>query len=164
MAKFIKGCFTLVGGFFVLVFILAVIGNMGRQNGQTRNNSTSTNQAPAQQAAKAPEPPAPVATVNVSEILKSYENNKIKAEQTYKGKRLRIKGVVASIGSDVLDLPYVTIGTGASFEVPQIQCYFPKENAGQLANLDKGQSLTVEGTVDDYVMNVMVQDCRLGGK
>lgn len=164
MGKFIKGCFTLMGGLFALIVIIGVIGSMGRQSNQTSTQSTTTSQAPAQQAAKAPEPPAPVATVNVSEILKSYENNKIKAEQTYKGKRLRIKGVVGSIGSDVLDLPYVTIGTGASFEVTQIQCYFPKENAGQLANLDKGQSLTVEGTVDAYVMNVIVQDCRLGGK
>lgn len=164
MGKFIKGCFTMVGGFFVLIIVLGVIAGLGRQSGQSGQTGGGQNQQAAKAPAAQAPPAAPLATVSASQILKAYENNKLKAEQTYAGKRIRVSGVVGSIGSDIMDQPYVTLGTGASFEVTQLQCMFSKEQAGQLANLDKGQSLTLEGTVDAYVMNVMVKDCRIGGK
>jgi hypothetical protein len=161
MGKFFKGCLTLMGGLFVLMVMIGVIGNMGRKGNQTAQNRNSSQ--PESQAVQEA-PPAPTLNLRAAEMLKAYENNKLQAEQTYKGKRVRIKGVVGSIGSDILDQPYVTVGTGASFEVTQLQCMFSKEQSGQLAKLNKGQAITVEGTVDAYVMNVLVQDCQLAGK
>ncbi|MGV3526569.1 MAG: OB-fold protein [Candidatus Sericytochromatia bacterium] len=162
MGKFFKGCLTLIGGFFVLMVGLAVIASLGNGSDSSRSQAppeTQSAQAPAAQ--QAPAAAAVVGSVDAATVLKAYENNKLQAEQTYKGKRYRLRGVVDAIGSDILDQPYVSVGTGAQFELVSLQCFFAKGQEGQLAQLNKGQPITLEGTIDDYVMNVIVKDCRL---
>lgn len=168
MAKFFKGCLTLIGGFFVLMMLVGILANVGKSRREAADRPPAARQparaeAPAAQAEAPAETAVAIQNVQAATLLKTYENNKLKAEQTYQGRRLRVSGIVSAIGSDILDQPYITLGTGASFEVTQLQCFFSKQQASQLARLDKGQSLQVEGTVDGYVMNVLLKDCRLAG-
>ncbi len=172
--KFFKGCLMVVGALFGLLILLAVIGTMMQSPEERAANEQKVEEIVKQEAAKEQakkdatptkkaetkkvEAPAPL--ISVTQILKDYDNNKLKAEQTYKGKRFRVKGVVTSIGSDILDKPYITIGTGDQFEIISLQCIFKKKDADKLAKLDKGQQLVVTGTVDDYIMNILMKDCE----
>lgn len=158
MGKLIKGCFTLIGAFFVVIIMLGVIANMGKSNHPQGNGGQADSPK-----AEAPRAAVPEASLSASQLLKAYENNKLQAQQTYEGHRYKVSGIVTAIGSDIADQPYVTVGTGAQFEVTQVQCMFAREQSGQLAKLNKGQSLSVEGTVKGYVMNVLLEDCRLAG-
>lgn len=168
--KFLKGCLTVVGGLFALMIVLGVVGTMMQSPEEKKAIEQQVEQDIKQEAAKeqakeavkeaeAKKAAAPAPLVSAAQILKDYDNNKLKAENTYKGKKLRIKGIVTSIGSDMLGKPYVTIGTGEAFEVVSLQCFFSKKDEPKLAKLDKGQSIVAEGKIDDFVMNIIVQDC-----
>jgi hypothetical protein len=98
--------------------------------------------------------------VDAATILKDYEENEVAADNKYKDKVVEITGVVDSIGKDILDDIYVTIGTGAQFELPLVQCFVAKGLEDGAAKLQKGQKLTVTGRVDGVLMNVLVKDCR----
>ncbi|MCF8118803.1 MAG: hypothetical protein K9L83_01210 [Deltaproteobacteria bacterium] len=100
-----------------------------------------------------------VMEVNIRDILSAYENNEVGADNKYKGKKIQVTGKVGEIKKDVLDNLYVTLGTGAEYELPQIQAFFADSMNNELGNLQKGQSLTVVGTVDGLMMNVIVNDC-----
>lgn len=56
---------------------------------------------------------------------------------------------------------YVTLGTGAAFESPTVQCFFEKEHEQVVAALSKGNKVTVNGRVSGLMMNVLVKKCAL---
>lgn len=58
--------------------------------------------------------------VNIRDILAAYENNEVGADNQYKGKLIEVTGIVDNIKKDIFDNLYVTLGTGAQFEIPQI--------------------------------------------
>jgi putative nucleic acid binding protein len=83
------------------------------------------------------------------------------ADAAYKGKRVRITGgIVDDIKKDILDQPYVTIGTGLLFEIPQVQCTLSGEQVATAARLNKGDRVTVTGEVSGLLMNVQMKDCE----
>lgn len=100
-----------------------------------------------------------VGNVTASQVLKDYDNNKISAEQKYKGKRFSITGFVNAIGENFGQM-YITLGTGSQFEVISIQCFFDEKYKTKLASLKKDQKVTIKGTVSDYVMNITAKDCE----
>lgn len=102
-----------------------------------------------------------VMEVQVHEILAAYKGNEVGADNTYKGKRVKISGVVDDVKKDILDSLYVTVGTGAQFEIPQVQAFFEDEMNDRLAKLQKGQRITVTCDIDGLMMNVIGQNCQL---
>lgn len=173
--KFLKGCLTVFGGLFLLLVVASIIG-VATQSPEERKKAeqqaeVETKKFEEQEAAKekyrekieankAAEEKAKLTTVTASQIIKVYDNNKLKAEQEYKGKRFIIKGFVSSIGDDFLGNPYFTFGSGEQIEIPSLQCLFKKKEADKLTKLNKGQPITVEGTIDDFSMNIIVRDCK----
>ncbi|PIQ23469.1 hypothetical protein COW36_09220 [bacterium (Candidatus Blackallbacteria) CG17_big_fil_post_rev_8_21_14_2_50_48_46] len=173
--KFLKGCLTIFGALFLLLVVVSIIG-VAMQSPEERKKAEqqaeievkkSEEQEAAKEkyrqkmeATKAAEEKAKLATVTASQIIKVYDNNKLKAEQEYKGKRFIIKGFVSSIGDDFLGNPYFTFGSGEQIEIPSLQCLFKKKEADKLTKLNKGQPITVEGTIDDFSMNIIVRDCK----
>ena|SRR3990167_905268 len=184
--KFLKGCLTVFGGLFLLLVVASIIGvatqspeerkkaeqqaeveakkfeeqEAAKEKYRQKLEATKEAEEKAKLATKEAEEKAKLATVTASQIIKVYDNNKLKAEQEYKGKRLIIKGFVASIGDDFLGNPYFTFGSGQQIEIPSLQCLFKKKEADKLTKLNKGQPITVEGTIDDFSMNIIVRDCK----
>lgn len=99
-------------------------------------------------------------SVTIPKLIKDYEENEVSADNTYKGKKIKVSGIVETIAKDIMDDSFVTIGAGGDeFSLTSIQCYFEKE--GDLASLKKGDSLTVEGKGDGKVMNIILRECSI---
>jgi hypothetical protein len=108
-------------------------------------------------------PKAPEVTVSTQELLLSYKSNEVAADQKYKGKRVRTTGVVNQIKKDIVDEIYVTLGTGAELEFPEVQAYFPESLASKAAGLRNGQTITVDCNCEGLMVNVQMKECLFVG-
>jgi len=136
--------------FLWLVVCLAIIISSGDGS---KLNKTSTITSPSKAQVEQ------IIQVNINEILSAYKNNEIGADNKYKGKLIQVTGKISSIKKDILDNLYVTLGTGAVLEIPQIQAFFDDSMNNQLGQLCKGHRLTIVGRVDGLMFNVLTRDC-----
>jgi hypothetical protein len=97
--------------------------------------------------------------VEAAELLKDYKANEIRGDEKYKGKRVRIVGQAGEIKRDLTGSMYVTVGTGTRFELPRAQCFFGNDHAEQLAGVEPGQPVLVDGTVEGLMGNVLLRAC-----
>lgn len=133
----------------VAIIIIAALGSSGDDEG---NNSASNS------ASNLPTgTPKPVLKVTANELYKAYDSNEVKADNTYKGKDLEIAGTISDIGKDILDDIYITIETDDI--IFSIQCYFTEEYESKVADLEKGQKITIQGVCDGKLGNVLIKDC-----
>lgn len=103
--------------------------------------------------------PEQITQVHIREILSAYENNEVGADNQYKGNLIQTTGIVSNIKKDIIDNLYVTLGTGAQFQIPEIQAFFDDSMNNQLGQLRKGQKLTVVCRIEGLMMNVLAKDC-----
>jgi hypothetical protein len=105
-------------------------------------------------------PPGSI-SVSAGTLIQEYEDNEVAADGTYRGKRLAVTGKIESIGKDILDNPYVTLSSDGNISFPSVQCMFDDKAIGVLSSLRKGMSITLEGTCDGKLGNVLLKDCSL---
>lgn len=91
-------------------------------------------------------------------LFRAFEENEIRANQTFKNKPVRVRGLVESISTDILGTPFVAL-TGSS--VFSVQAMFPKGSEGRLAGLTKGQTVIVNCRCDGKLLNVILRDCSI---
>lgn len=98
--------------------------------------------------------------IDAGALLKEYKDNEAAADQKYKGKVVQISGVVGEIRQSPSAQIYVTVGTGAAFELPMAQCFFDASASAsaKAATLKQGDLVTIKGRVDGLILNVVVQD------
>jgi tRNA_anti-like len=92
---------------------------------------------------------APDQTIAAGALIKAFEANELAADEKFKGKRLRVNGVVSKVDTDLLDSEkYVlNIGTGAEFEILTVTCEgIPK---AKLTKLSEGDKVTMTGDFKD---------------
>jgi hypothetical protein len=108
-----------------------------------RNTQTSTSNAQADTQ------PQSIATIEISpeDLYEAYENNEVKADSAYKGKNIRMVGVVDDIGKDMFNQPYVKFSVD-SYGFNDIQVYFKNSELSKLGELNKGQKISVVGVCD----------------
>ncbi|MBK6941566.1 MAG: hypothetical protein IPH13_15420 [Planctomycetes bacterium] len=94
--------------------------------------------------------------VGPAEVVAAYESNEIAADRRFKGKRLRLTGVVADIGRDILDTAYITIESGN--RVRKVQVFFGDEFESDIAKLRRGMTVTVVGRCNGLMLHVMLID------
>lgn len=135
----------------VLLGMITLAVLSGNKNSHQAATSASGSSKPVEHATD----------VKIHQILSDYKNNEVNADNKYKGKLIRVTGLVDDIKKDFTDSLYVTIGTGAEFEIPVIQAFFDDTKNNQLAQLQKGQNITVTCRVDGLMMNVLAKDCSL---
>ncbi len=107
---------------------------------------------------------SPTATpikVTAQALYEAYEENEVAADAKYDDKILEVRGIVESIGKDILDTPYIKLTSGAEYEVWGVQCMFDEKHESELARLTKGQITTIQGRCSGYLINVIVRDCVL---
>ena len=71
-----------------------------------------------------------------------------------------VTGVVTEI-DQLFDQPYVTLTDGDEWSWSGVDCYFSDENKPQLAQLTKGEEVTLKGRVEEYMMSVNVRGCTI---
>mgnify|MGYP001145942510 CR=1 FL=1 len=122
--------------------------------------STPTPVAVTPTVAPTPTPTPSIITVTARELCSAYEANEIAADAEYEGKIVKVSGVVDSIGKDILDTPYITLEGGKIFG--GVQCMFDEKYEPQLAQLAKGERVTVQGRCSGYLIGtVLIRDCIL---
>lgn len=131
----------------------AVIGAKGAADGAKAGVGVS---GPTEAAAA-----ASAVSVELGTLLSEYKDNEVRADAAYKGKTIKVTGLVDDIKKDILDNPYITVGTGKQFEIPQVQCALAKSSVSAAMQLSKGAKVTVAGKVGGLMMNVQIHDCDI---
>lgn len=136
-----------------IFIVLGVIGSATGGNKDTSNSTATTNVEVKQEE--------PAITVSAADLAKAYEDNEVNADKSYKDKNAVITGIVSDIGVS-MGMTYVVLDSGVDFSITNIQCFF-KEQAeiDKVANLNKGDTVTIQGKIDGKSMNVGVNDCVL---
>jgi hypothetical protein len=98
--------------------------------------------------------------VSAVELYREYKANEVAADQDFKGQTLSVSGNVDKIGKDILGTIYVTFDNGGKFEIGQVQCMFDDKHAARAAKLSKGQRVTVIGTCEGKMGNVLLRKCE----
>jgi hypothetical protein len=100
--------------------------------------------------------------VTANELWNAFSENEVAAEQKYEGKTVRITGVISDINSaDTFTSANVLLNVDNSY-LGCVQCNFSSKNAEAIANLNKGTSVTIEGTCGKIsLFNLMVNACKV---
>lgn len=119
--------------------------------------SAMASAAPSGSASSAPT--GPEIEITSKAMLKEYEENEVRADVKFKGKRIRLTGIVGEIKKDITDGIYVTLGTGAELEIPVAQCFFSDEHTKETAALVRKRTVSVDCTCGGLMGNVIMRDC-----
>ncbi len=104
-------------------------------------------------------PAAPPIAITALALARAYEDNEVAADGKYEGKVLVVSGTVESIDT-VFGTTSVTL-KGKNMSIVSVQCFFDDSHKGAIANLKKGQKITVQGTCDGKSLNVHLKDCAI---
>jgi hypothetical protein len=99
--------------------------------------------------------------VSALELISAYKDNEVAADERYKGGVLEVSGMTDSIGKDILDTMHVVLKGGGEFEFRGVQCSFDDKHKGSLANLSKGQFITIRGKCEGLMGNVQLRECEI---
>lgn len=142
----------------VLIIVIGALGSRGKDEDNTGKDIEPSKAVVKQDDVKK-ELESEI-TVTAKEVIDLFEENEIKGKQTYTGKLAEITGVVNSVG-EVLSSTYVTLGSGADFELITLQCYFKEaDEIDKVAELKKGDTITIIGTIGEQSLNISVNKCK----
>lgn len=120
--------------------------------------TTSTTDSGSSRSASRPTEQV-VEVTDIAKFVKDYSDNELASDNSYKGKLVKVTGTVETVSKDILDKPYVILGSGAALEVVSVQCSLDDRSVQAAAALKKGQRSTVIGRVSGRMMNVQMVDC-----
>jgi hypothetical protein len=103
-----------------------------------------------------------VEELTAEELIEAYEQDAAAADARFLGNRLEIIGVVALVDvKETLDTHYVRLA-GAEGDISRsVRCMFDKKHAQALCNLEKGQTLTIQGIFNGSLISIRMTDCEL---
>lgn len=144
--------------FGALLVVAAVISN-SRDKADMNASIRSSRVARGENPDATPEnkPATASVTISADDLSARYEENEVAADRAYKGRRVAVSGTIDRVGKDILNTMYVVL-EGSRLDV---QCMFGDEYETALANLSKGQRVTLVGEVQGKMMNVILRDCAL---
>ena len=100
--------------------------------------------------------------VHATELSSAYKNNQFAAERRFKGKIVRIVGVISAIDNEYVLSNNKTLKLhGAGKEYQNIQCHFTPEHIDGLMRVSIGDEVAVQGTVEDVAWNINVRDTQV---
>ena len=140
-----------------------MIANGGEGEPQTQKEKETEKQTkPAASTAQETANASGAIKITAKELVSEYTENSVGAAQKYKGKLLEITGVVSEVDTDWYDEVYVAIGSGDRWEWNEVKCYFKDQaQIDKVAQLRKGDTVTIIGTCGEYSIDVSVEHCRL---
>lgn len=139
--------------------VVAILVGIGTATKNSADKAAAQVGALEQRAATATESSPDIHAVALATLLADYKSNEIRADGLYKDKWIQVTGVVGDVKKDILNDPFVTVGTGAQFEIPVLQCTLSKAAVERASRLSKGDAITIRGKVSGLMMNVLAKDC-----
>jgi tRNA_anti-like len=97
--------------------------------------------------------------VSAEQLSKDYAANRSAADSRYKGKTLRVTGIIDSLGEDDAHRLYLTFKGGGGRNI--VQCTYAKSHESQLLGLSGNKSVTVTGVCEGKSGRVQLKDCGL---
>jgi hypothetical protein len=141
-------------GITVVIGIL-VIGNVAARMQEQSGGGNSYNTSHTDVSVTT----QPAISIDAPTLIQEYQDNEVKADNAYKGQRIRVTGKVGDIGKDIMDDIYVTLKSNSQYSISSVQCFISDANVA--ANLKKGQQITVEGDCEGLMMNVLIQNAQV---
>jgi len=100
--------------------------------------------------------------ISAQDLWNAFEDNEVAADEKYKGEYVKVTGIVNNINSkDVLTSANILLEVD-EYVFGCVQCNFNSDDAKAIANVKKGQKVTVVGTCGGLnLYNVMINGCEL---
>ena len=96
-------------------------------------------------------------TYTAAQIASAYSRNTVAADQTFKGKEFKVSGTIASINTDFLGKPYVTLKGGVNqFMEPQFK--FRDGQESEIAKLQAGSKVSLVCTGRGDIAKIPMSD------
>ncbi len=124
---------------------------------EATESSTSSEQISNQSSSQTNSEPE--IEISAVQLLKEYDNNKLAADEKYKGKMLIVTGMVTAVGQALK--PYVTLASESGYDIISVQCEFDRSQKGELAQFGKGSKLKIKGVCKGEFVNVMLEECQI---
>ncbi len=107
----------------------------------------------------------PELSVSSIALWAAYSDNKVSADNTYKGKWIAVNGTISDISQDIVSkAPCVALDTGDSMNLYPIECFFSGDDEAQneiLASLKDGQEITIVGKCEGTpILRVQLSNCH----
>jgi hypothetical protein len=163
---------TVYSGFGKTVSVLGIFNDEAYSNqltafvtGMDMDKTVADNRPSQLEESLPPVPVASTAVMNVNALAKEFQDNEVRANQQWIGKRVRVSGIVNTIviardGS--IELTFKTSITNYNMA----RCHFNKSQSAGVATLTAHQEGTVEGTVrglgggfDNSKTFFLLEDC-----
>lgn len=143
--------FLSIAAFICCVFLCAVIASTGNSDYTTASGDNSVVQSQQQTT---------YIEITAQQLWNEYEENEVAADEKYTGENVMITGIVSDINSkDFLTSANVLLTVESSL-FGCVQCNFNSDHSSELANIQKGQKITIVGTCNGLSLyNVMVSNC-----
>jgi len=158
--------FTISGGlkFILIIVLIGLIGASMSSGSASSSDSTSNKDgSPSDSSATQTQntaPAEPPIEITAIALYDEFEENQVAAEQKYKGKTLIVSGTVDSIGTDILNTPYVSLRSSNEF-LTAVQCMFDRSDSNALVSLKKDQKIKLSGTVSSKLLHVIMKNCQV---
>ena len=141
--------------FISIIFVTTCKTKEKKQNFeivQTKENANPDTSASISQPVKAD-------TINITSInlLSAYIANEVKADYDYKGKILRVTGVVEDIKKGLSDNVFIVLD--GNHVLRAVQCFVNNEETAR--KLSKGMKITFIGKCEGLMANVLISNCTL---
>jgi len=125
----------------------------GSKEGQTKTTSQTSQKQEVKQ-----EPTVVDATVLIGE----FDKNKLSANEKYKDKLVQTTGYIKNISNDVTGNYYLSLNPNNDqyYFGTTMTCYFTEKD--ELTSLSNGQSVTVQGTMQEMTLGIVaMKDCKV---
>ena len=147
-------------GIIICVIILAVC--VGAMIGIIVSEDSASGSQPKIENESENESKIEYIEISADDIFSAYQENEIAADERFKGKLVKITGIISAINSrDILTSANVLLSVDGSY-LGCVQCNFNSSDAKDLASLEKGQTVTIIGTCKGLTtFNIMINACKL---
>ena len=163
-----KKAFLIAAG--VLLFMV-IIGSLMEDNNppsggeQAGGENKPVAQSELKTASAEKKSKGPAVRVSSVDLFRAYNENEVAADKKYRDKMIEVSGTIQEIGKDLLtDEPNVRLSSGENdMGITSVSCTFRSEHSDELAELKKGQQITLRGKGAGFNIGieVMVHYCEV---
>ena len=161
-SSFTKKIFKVLLGIVAVIVAFGLIKGMMQspeEKARIKAGNAEYQERKAQERAQAAKDKiANLPRVSAVQLSRDFSNNEVAANRQYKGKEMLITGVVAEISTTLTGAPQINLnGTGI---LQMVFAELERDHADTAATLRKGTNISLQCTVEGYVLsNVMADDC-----
>lgn len=143
--------------FILFIIVLGVIVGVTGESSNTEADTAKTSSTVGQQKNEE------IMEVDYTILHQEYMDNPIAADAKYKGKILKLTGVVEDIDREIAGNTYVTFNIGGQYSFKNVRITFKKSEETKVAQFKKGQTITIKGKCNGTLLSTTVSliDCEV---